>query len=64
LELFVPEKKEEINYCLSNLSSGFSKLDPDLPKYRLVTKWRLWLSEGISLDTETRDTDLFQKIAY
>jgi predicted transcriptional regulator of viral defense system len=32
-----------VDACRARLSTGYAKLDPALPRDRLVTKWRLWV---------------------
>lgn len=42
---FFPNEAELIAECRKRLSAGNAKLDPKLPAERLVTAWRLWVSE-------------------
>ncbi len=42
---FFPNETELIAECRKRLSAGNAKLDPKLPAERLVTVWRLWISE-------------------
>jgi predicted transcriptional regulator of viral defense system len=43
LERYEPAEKAAIEECLRHLPAGNSKLDPDLPKDALITKWKLWV---------------------
>lgn len=43
LEKYAPGEVAAIAECLRHLSEGNSKLDPDLPMDRLITKWKLWV---------------------
>lgn len=43
LERYNPDETAAIEECLRHLSQGNSKLDPDLPKDGLITKWKLWV---------------------
>ncbi|MBE0433701.1 type IV toxin-antitoxin system AbiEi family antitoxin domain-containing protein [candidate division WOR-3 bacterium] len=43
LERLAPAEKSAIDDSRSALTTGYIKLDPALNKYRLVTRWRLWL---------------------
>jgi len=43
LERLAPEEKEAIAVCLSRLTKGRAKLDPNLGADKLVTRWRLWM---------------------
>jgi len=45
-ERISPQEKAIIEVAYKNLSAGYSKLDTDLPKDQLVSKWRLWVSRG------------------
>jgi predicted nucleotidyltransferase len=42
---FFPNEAELVAECRKRLSAGNAKLDPKLPAERLVTAWRLWISE-------------------
>ena len=42
---FVPTEADLVAECRKRLSEGNAKLDPKLPGERLVTAWRLWVSE-------------------
>ncbi len=46
LEKFAPAERETIEACRKRITKGNAKLDPSLPADRLVTAWRLWVSEG------------------
>jgi predicted transcriptional regulator of viral defense system len=46
LERFGPDEKQAINACKSRLTKGNSKLDPNLPADKLITRWRLWVSRN------------------
>lgn len=46
LERSAPEEVNTIDKCLTNLTAGNAKLDPELSADRLVTRWRLWIPEG------------------
>ncbi len=46
IEKTEPDEKDILRKCLSRLSKGNSKLDPDLKTTRLVTKWKLWVPES------------------
>ena len=43
LERYQPEETAAVEECLRHLPEGNSKLDPDLPKDGLITKWKLWV---------------------
>jgi predicted transcriptional regulator of viral defense system len=43
MERLAPEEKELLETCRELLTKGNAVLDPDLPKDRLITKWRLWV---------------------
>jgi predicted transcriptional regulator of viral defense system len=43
LERYAPDETSAIQECLRRLPQGNSKLDPDLPKDGLITKWKLWV---------------------
>jgi predicted transcriptional regulator of viral defense system len=45
LEQFAPAEREAIEACRKRMTKGNVKLDPSLPANRLVTAWRLWVSE-------------------
>ncbi len=45
LEQFAPGEREAIEACRKRITKGNVKLDPSLPADRLVTAWRLWVSE-------------------
>jgi predicted transcriptional regulator of viral defense system len=49
-ENFFPQEKAIIEVALKNLSAGYSSLDIDLAKDRLVSKWRLWISNSWAKD--------------
>jgi predicted transcriptional regulator of viral defense system len=34
---------ETLEACRAQLTTGYAKLDPTLPKDRLITRWRLWI---------------------
>ena len=42
---FAPNEIKLVAACRKRLSEGNAKLDPGLPATRLVTAWRLWVSE-------------------
>jgi predicted transcriptional regulator of viral defense system len=44
-EKLAPQEKETIEACRSRLTQGNIKLDPSIPGSRLITRWRLWVSE-------------------
>lgn len=46
LERFAPEEEDAIKACKAKLSTGNAKLDPALPRDRLITKWRLWVPKS------------------
>lgn len=46
LERFGPDEKQAINACKSRLTKGNSKLDPNLPADKLITRWRLWVPQN------------------
>lgn len=52
-EKFFPQEKAIIEIALKNLSAGYSKLDINLPKDQLASKWRLWISNSWSQDVES-----------
>ncbi len=41
-----PDQTALIAECRANLSTGYAKLDPALPTDRLVTSWRVWVSDN------------------
>lgn len=43
LETRYPEELDFINECHSQISSGYSKLDPNLKADKLIAKWKLWI---------------------
>ncbi|MBI1731168.1 MAG: nucleotidyltransferase domain-containing protein [Gammaproteobacteria bacterium] len=53
---FFPNEAEIIAECRNRLSTGNAKLDPRLPKERLITAWRLWVSESFQRGTPTGAT--------
>ena len=46
LEIFAPEEKKAIEKCKKHLSKGYTKLDPNLPAQKIVTRWRLWVPDN------------------
>jgi len=46
LEQFAPDEQLAIAQCAERLTKGNTRLDPKLPAERLVTRWRLWVSEA------------------
>ena len=46
MERLAAEEKSLMIACLSNMSKGYSKLDPQLPADNIITKWRLWVPEN------------------
>ncbi|MBN2028642.1 type IV toxin-antitoxin system AbiEi family antitoxin domain-containing protein [bacterium] len=48
LERFAPNKETAIKICKLSLTKGNTKLDPKLKADRLVTRWRLWVTESWS----------------
>ena len=46
LELNFPEEQRLIEYCAKNLTAGYTKLNPDQPCEKLVTKWRVWVPKS------------------
>ena len=45
LERVSPEDRDTIAQCRESMTTGNSKLDPDLAADRLITRWRLWVPE-------------------
>lgn len=43
LERFAPDEKAAINMCKSNLTKGYSRLDPSIKSGKLITRWKLWV---------------------
>ena len=43
LERFTPDEKAAINICKSNLTKGYSRLDPTIKSGKLITRWKLWV---------------------
>ena len=43
LEHLAPAEKATIDACRARVTQGNTKLDPDLPAERLITRWRLWV---------------------
>ena len=48
LTRFAPEEDAAISICARSLTAGNARLDPALPATKLITAWRLWLSDGWS----------------
>ena len=46
LEQHAPDEQFAITQCAERLTKGNTRLDPKLPAERLVTRWRLWVSES------------------
>jgi predicted transcriptional regulator of viral defense system len=46
LERYYPDEVDMINQCLDQISSGYSKLDPDLDADNIITKWKLWVPKS------------------
>lgn len=46
LEHYVPEEKNLIGICKKLITHGNSKLDPQLEKANLATRWHLWLPKN------------------
>lgn len=46
LEQYAPSERRAITQCAERLTKGNTRLDPKLPAERLVTRWRLWVSES------------------
>ena len=46
LERMSPDDKDAIARCRERMTTGKSKLDPQLPADRLITRWRLWVPAG------------------
>lgn len=46
LEQLAPDEREAIARCAQSLTQGNAKLDPALPREKLVTVWRVWLPKG------------------
>ena len=46
MEKFHAEEREIIQQCHARISSGYSKLDPDLDADKLITRWKLWIPES------------------
>ena len=43
LERIAPKETAAIARCRVKLTAGNTKLDPQLPAKRLITRWRLWV---------------------
>ena len=52
LERFAPAEREAIEACRKRITRGNAKLDPSLPSDRLVTAWRLWVSERLAKERQ------------
>ena len=54
MERIAPAEVGTIDACRKHVTQGNTKLDPDLPAERLVTRWRLWVptrwAEGVPRD--------------
>lgn len=50
-EKFAPQEKETMISCQSRLTQGNAKLDPSIPAGRLITRWKLWVSENWRQET-------------
>lgn len=46
LERFALDQTSFINDCKAPLTTGNVKLDPALESDKLITRWRLWVSES------------------
>lgn len=46
LERFAPSEETAITACRSQITKGNAKLDPKLPKNKLITRWRLWVPQN------------------
>lgn len=45
LEKYFPDEDETISICQKKISSGYTKLDPDIDSNRIVTRWKLRMPE-------------------
>lgn len=52
LERLAPTETSAIEICRSQMSTGNAKLDPSLKAKRLSTRWRLWIPEYWTKETE------------
>lgn len=52
LERMAPTEISAIEICRSQMSTGKAKLDPSLKVKRLSTRWRLWIPENWTEETE------------
>jgi len=50
LERNAPDEKSIIEKCAQRLTKGLAKLDPKSKNDKLVTRWRLWVSESWLLE--------------
>jgi predicted transcriptional regulator of viral defense system len=46
LEQYAPDERLAMTQCAERLTKGNTRLDPKLPAERLITRWRLWVSES------------------
>jgi len=46
MEKFHTEEREFIQQCHARISTGYSKLDPNLDADKLITRWKLWVPES------------------
>lgn len=45
LEQYAPDESKIIDACKNMLTTGNTKLDPQLDAHKLITRWRLWIPE-------------------
>ena len=45
LEKIAPDETKAIDECCKRLTAGNAKLDPKLNNIKLITRWRLWVTE-------------------
>ena len=46
LERYAPDQEAAMNECRARLTKGNVRLDPSLGDDKLITRWRLWVSES------------------
>ncbi|MBS0359444.1 MAG: hypothetical protein JSS53_09260 [Proteobacteria bacterium] len=46
VDIYFPNEKKVIDYCLKNLTQGYVKLSPSLDCSKLIRRWRLWVPKN------------------
>ncbi|MFH0948003.1 MAG: type IV toxin-antitoxin system AbiEi family antitoxin domain-containing protein [Elusimicrobiota bacterium] len=58
LERFVSNEQAAIKTCRTNLTKGYSKLDPSLDKDILITRWKLWIPKSWNRKNIDREKEI------